>query len=99
MADNCSSAAYVIGDWHDGTTDVSDLNIRLRINGESDQTGTSKAILGHPLNALVALTELVEKYNVTVKAGQVVLAGAATSAVYLNAGDQIEGITDVFRNC
>ncbi len=91
IADNCSSSAYVIGEWHPPATNIQELNIQLQINKEVVQTGTSTAILGNPLLSLVEIAKMMERYGFVIPAGSVVLAGAATSAVYLKAGDQIEG--------
>lgn len=91
VADNCSSAAYIIGDWLDPKTAVQDLSIILTINGKDAQTGNSNAILGNPLESLVEISRMLAKYGETVEAGSTILAGAATSAVHIHEGDQIEG--------
>ena len=91
VADNCSSTAYVLGDWLPSTTSVQNLSIRLVINGEISQSGNSNAILGNPIESLVEMSRMASKYGVSVEASQVILAGAATSAVYLQIGDKVEG--------
>jgi len=91
VADNCSSSAYVIGDWLDPSTAVQDLKIALKINNEEVKTGNSKAILGNPLESLVEISKMVVQYEETIEAGSIILAGAATAAVHIHSGDEIEG--------
>ena len=89
VADNCSSAAYMIGEWLPSLTDVQGLHITLQLNGETVQTGNSHAILGNPLQSIVEISKMMVKYGEVVQAGDIILAGAATSAIYINAGDRI----------
>ncbi len=91
IADNCSSSAYVLGEWLPPTTPLQNLDIALVINKKISQTGHSNAILGNPLASLVEMAKMARKYNLEIKPGQVILAGAATSAVYIHEGDKIEG--------
>jgi 2-oxo-3-hexenedioate decarboxylase len=90
IADNCSSSAYILGDWKDKNIDVSDLNIALHLNGELVETGNSSAILGDPLQSLVEAIRLAVQYKVVLKKDMIVLAGAATPAIFLNPKDSIE---------
>ncbi len=92
VADNCSSAAYVLGDWLAFDTNIQNLNIEMRINENTVQTGNSNAILGNPLESLVEASKMMEKYQEVIPEGAIVLAGAATPAVYINEGDQIKAI-------
>lgn len=89
IADNCSSAAFVVGDWHAPDTDIADLKIELSINKEVVQSGSSKAILGNPWESLVEASRLSIKYKEPIKKGMIILAGAATPAVYIKQGDAI----------
>ena len=95
VADNCSSSAYKIGKWHSKEYRVSDLNIRMLINNEPVVEGNSNAILGNPWESLVEISKMTEKYGFTIKAGEIVLAGAATAAQYLKPGMEILGEFDV----
>ncbi|WP_020566699.1 2-keto-4-pentenoate hydratase [Neolewinella persica] len=92
IADNCSSAAYVIGDWMPPNTPFGAQGITLKINGEVAQQGNSNAILGNPLASLVEIARILHENGEVIESGAVILAGAATSAVYLQAGDRVEGL-------
>lgn len=90
IADNCSSAAFTIGEWKSPETPVQDLAISLQIDGNVIHQGNSNAILGNPLESLVAATRLATENGVQIPAGAIILAGAATPAVYLEAGQLVE---------
>lgn len=80
IADNTSAAAFVVGGWQP-VTDVADLDVRLVVDGTDVETGSTAAILGHPMRALEELVDLAAKYGIALRAGDVILAGAATAAV------------------
>lgn len=86
IADNASSAGFVLGHWHPPDTDIGNVPIVLSLSGVSRETGTSAAILGHPLNALVAAGRIAAARGIATAAGDVVLAGAATAAIPLSQG-------------
>lgn len=90
IADNCSAAAYVLGDWKDYQgEDLSSLGVVLSQNGEAKHYGSTKAILGHPFQSLLALIELLKKRKRGLKRGEIILTGAATPAISVQEGDQI----------
>jgi 2-oxo-3-hexenedioate decarboxylase len=80
IADNTSAAAFVVGPWQ-SMRDVADLPVRLVVDGTDAEVGSTSAILGHPLRALEELGPLARKYGIALRAGGVILAGAATAAV------------------
>lgn len=96
VADNCSSSAYVIGDWHSPETAIQDLQITLSINHTTVQNGNSKAILGNPLESLIEMSKMSVKYNESISTGKIILAGAATSAEYVKSGDHVQANFDGF---
>ncbi|MFJ9084354.1 2-keto-4-pentenoate hydratase [Streptomyces sp. NPDC102384] len=84
IADNTSAAAYVIGAWQP-LQDVDDLEVRLE-TPETTATGSTAAILGAPTQALHALVDMCRRHRIPLRAGDVVLAGAATAAVPFTEG-------------
>jgi|SRR5699024_1237791 len=97
VADNCSSTGYVIGKWQDlDIKNIADLEISLKINDKIVEKGNSAAILDNPLQSVVELSRLASEAGLTVKKGQVILAGAATAAVYLKNNDKIESELENF---
>lgn len=90
IADNCSSSGFVVGEWHDVDTPIGDLKMDLIIEGEVVQSGSSKAILGDPWESAVAATRLCAQYGQVIPEGSYIMAGAATSAVYLEKNQTVK---------
>ena len=91
VADNTSACRYVLSEGVPvGDLDLGDLAIELRIGVRERLQGSSRAILDHPLNSLARLAAMLDQHGEGLSAGQTVLAGAATAAVYVEAGDHVE---------
>lgn len=86
VADNCSSTGYVLGTWHDLNTNISSLKIDLFENNVLVESATAAAILDNPLQSVVELSRLMFENSIQVKKGDVILAGAATAAIFLKPG-------------
>ncbi|SNT22857.1 2-oxo-3-hexenedioate decarboxylase [Actinomadura meyerae] len=80
IADNASSAAFVVGDWRPTGVGLGDLAVRLAVGGTVVESGSTSAILGHPDRALPALLKIARRQGMPLRAGYVVLAGGATAA-------------------
>jgi 2-oxo-3-hexenedioate decarboxylase len=94
IADNTSAARYAVGPWTAlrGPGDAAalgDLAVDLEVDGRIAESGSTAAILGHPIEALRRLTGLAARYGHPLTAGTIVLAGAATSAVPLPAAGTV----------
>ena len=96
IADNCSSCAFVPGPVipNPSGVDVSRLKMTLEIDGKEVQTGSSEAIYGHPAQSLSALCAMLEERGQYLKAGSIVLAGAATQAVALKPGSRVRAVVE-----
>lgn len=90
IADNSSSAGFVVGNWARADTDIANLGMVLSIDGRPRETGSSAAILGHPVRALVAAARMVAESGETLQPGDIVLAGAATAAIPMEAGQAVQ---------
>lgn len=92
VADNCSSSRYILGRQVFSPRDVAigDLEMVMSINGKPAQSARSSAISGHPVRSLVQLCELLAERGLSLPAGSVVLAGAATQAVAMEPGMRVE---------
>ena len=91
VADNASSAHFVLGDIKKkpNEIDLGGLTLRLAIDGEVVAEGLSSAIYGHPARSLAAQAALLAPRGEGLKAGQIVLAGGATAAVAIEPGQKI----------
>ncbi|MER7928723.1 4-oxalocrotonate decarboxylase [Streptomyces sp. NPDC096057] len=87
VADNTSAARYVIGMWAPlDPLALGNLGVALRVDGQDTAFGSTSAILGHPMRTLTRLQALGGRLGLRLRAGAVVLAGAATAAVPLPLG-------------
>jgi 2-oxo-3-hexenedioate decarboxylase len=89
VADNCSSAAYCIGEWQDLQEDICDLPIALMANNKVLEQGRSSAILNNPLQPIIELSRLASKVGVEIAPGHIILAGAATKHIPLLKNNEI----------
>ena len=89
VADNSSSSALVLGAWVEPAFDLGNLRMELAIDGEIRQTGSSAAILGHPIESLINAARLVAERGESLRPGDIVMAGAATAAEPLAPGQHV----------
>jgi 2-oxo-3-hexenedioate decarboxylase len=81
IADNTSAAAFAVGAWQPLDGDLGNRAVVFEAGGAVAETGSTAAILGHPLRALAALDRLAREHAIPVRPGDVILAGAATAAI------------------
>jgi len=92
IADNCSSSGFVLGEVirSPSEVDLGNLGMMMEISGKGSQFGSSAAIYGHPAESLAELCRMLHARGLPgLKAGMIVLAGGATEAVMLEAGDRV----------
>ena len=83
IADNASSAGWVLGESRVSPKDIDIRNIDavLTNHGEVVAEGRSDAVLGNPVTAVAWLARKVESFGVRLKAGDIVLPGSCTRAI------------------
>lgn len=89
VADNCSSAGLVVGSFSHLPDDLRDLvnrGVAMRFNGRAMQLGSTGAILGNPLRSIVQASQLLARSEMSLPAGSLIMAGAATAAEALQPG-------------
>jgi len=94
IADNCSSSALVLGNWESPELDISNLNISLSFDSEEVASGNSNAILGNPWESVIAASRLCAQYGQALPAGSIIMAGAATKAVYMKKDSSVKASID-----
>ncbi len=90
VADNCSSAGLVVGAWSRRFEALDNAGVRMRINGRDAQVGSTAAILGQPLRSVVQASRLLHEAGMSLPAGSLIMAGAATAAEALAPGMTVE---------
>ncbi len=90
IADNASSAGYVLGTERVSPKDIDikSIDAVLTRNGEVVAEGRSDAVLGNPVTAVAWLARKVDSFGVRLRAGDIVLPGSCTRAIDARPGDQ-----------
>lgn len=91
IADNSSSSDFVVGPWVKDFKNIDLINLRMEmfVDGKPVQTGISKDISGDPVASVIQLCALLAERDQVLKAGSIVLAGAATAAEMLKSGMKV----------
>lgn len=92
IADNASSGLYVLGDTYVSPNkhDLSKLKMDLYKNGRFINSGTGADVLGNPAICVAWLANRLAHYNISLKAGEVILSGALSEAIEGEIGDVFE---------
>jgi len=85
IADNTSAAGFVVGPWQPLPPAVDGLDVRLLVDDEVVESGSTAAILGDPREAFAEALRLAG----TLEDDWIVLAGAATAAVPVVPGQTV----------
>jgi 2-keto-4-pentenoate hydratase len=96
IADNASSAGYVLGAdrVRPDELDLRQIEARLLCNGAEVASGRSDAVLGNPVTAVAWLARKVASFGVTLEAGHVILPGSVHRAIDVRPGDEFEAVFD-----
>ena len=92
VADNASSARYVVGTQRtplDGV-DLVLAGMSLKKNGRVASTGAGAACLGNPVSAVAWLANTLSRLGTPLRPGEIVLSGALGPVVPVDAGDFFE---------
>lgn len=89
VADNASSGYYVLGGK---PTNIEDIDLKLigmalYQNGEVANTGVGAAALGNPAACVAWLANRLADYDISLKAGEVILSGALSGMIVAKRGD------------
>lgn len=92
VADNASSAAFVLGSRPVALDQLDLVNCKMVMTraGEVVSQGVGKACLANPLNAAIWLADEMVRRGRPLKAGDVVLTGALGPMVVVQAGDEFQ---------
>ena len=102
IADNASAAYYVLGKTKLLPQEVNYKNTFMRLHKKNKQTeslineGYSSAVLGDPRLAVAWLANKLSHYGLTLKAGEVILSGAFTTAHPIKKADYFKAIFSDF---
>ncbi|MED0680372.1 2-keto-4-pentenoate hydratase [Aneurinibacillus thermoaerophilus] len=91
IADNCSSARFVVGSkWMSPAgLDLGNLGMIMSKNGELSTVGAGAAVLGHPATSVAWAVNKLGEIGKGLKKGDIVLSGAISEAISFQPGDSI----------
>ena len=90
VADNASGARAVVGTGVDPAgLDLAAVACTVTLGGRTVAEGTSDAVLGSPVTALVWLANTLGERGTVLRAGSVVLSGSITAAFDVGDGDEV----------
>jgi 2-keto-4-pentenoate hydratase len=91
IADNACNAAWVksalLKNWRG--IDLATQAVKVMVNGKVVREGSGSAVLGHPLNALLWLSNSLNSGGVGLRAGQYITTGVTTEVYMAERGDRI----------
>jgi len=89
IADNASSGFFVLGNQlaKIDEVDLEMVGMVLLKNGEVMNTGVGAAALGNPIHCVAWLANRIADFDLSLKAGEVILSGALSAAVEAKEGD------------
>lgn len=90
VADNASSGLFVIGDQKTPIENLHLPSIQMELlqNGNVINKGTGAAALGNPAACVAWLANRLADYQISLKAGEIILSGALSGMVTVEKGDQ-----------
>lgn len=91
VADNASSGMFVLGSDRVKLDDFepADVEMVLTKDGSVASTGTGRACLGDPLEAVLWLARAARQYGSPLRGGDVVLSGALGPMIPVSAGSEV----------
>jgi 2-keto-4-pentenoate hydratase len=91
VADNGSSAKVVVGNKRSKIVgiDLRSLGMVMYNHDEMISTGSGAAALGHPAHAIAWLANKLLEFDISLKAGELILPGALCAALTVKEGDVI----------
>lgn len=89
VADNGSAAKFVVGGRMKliGDIDMQMTGMAMEKNGELIGSGVTAEVWGNPAASVAWLANKLSEFDIELKAGSIVMAGAVTAAVPAQAGD------------
>ena len=90
VADNASSGLYVLGGRPKklADIDIKQIGMSFHKNNVLQNTGVGAAALGNPAKCVAWLANKLSTYDITLKAGEIILSGALSAAVEAEPGDE-----------
>jgi 2-oxopent-4-enoate/cis-2-oxohex-4-enoate hydratase len=92
IADNASCGVFVLGDARVAprSLDLAAVKLELNRNGALAVSGLGLAVQGHPAEAVAWLANMLGRFGVPFRKGEIILSGALAAMVPIAAGDRFD---------
>jgi 2-keto-4-pentenoate hydratase len=96
IADNAWNAGIVLGppvtDWR--SLDLAAVRGTMRINGQIVGEGQGRDVMGHPLEALTWLANILAARGQSLAEGMVIITGSIVSTKFVHPGDTVQAVVE-----
>nr|WP_091662536.1 fumarylacetoacetate hydrolase family protein [Alteribacillus iranensis] len=94
IADNASSGLFILGNNKRSLNEIDLVEEEMVFykNDEEMNRGKGSAALGNPAYCVAWLANKLSEYDITLKAGEIILSGALSAAVDAAPGDQFKAV-------
>jgi 2-oxo-3-hexenedioate decarboxylase len=91
VADNASSARFILSrlSFSPSQYNWDEMDVVMKKNNQVVQVGRSSAVLGHPVQSIIKLVQMLSASGLGVQPGSWVLTGGMTEAVQVENGDHL----------
>lgn len=91
ISDNAANGGIIMGGrpMRPDSIDLRWVGALLYKNGVIEESGVAAAVLNHPANGIAWLAKKYANFGLSLKAGEVILAGSFTSPIKVKSGDSI----------
>ena len=91
ISDNAANGGIIMGGraMKPDAIDMRWVGALLYKNGVIEESGVAAAVLNHPANGIVWLAKKYASFGLSLKAGEIILAGSFTSPIKVKSGDTI----------
>ncbi|QQS67748.1 MAG: fumarylacetoacetate hydrolase family protein [Chlorobiota bacterium] len=101
ISDNTSATKFVLGNERIkvSKSSLANLKIILKIDNQDVEVGNTSDVLEDPINSLCELSMMLEKNNLVLLKGFVILTGGATAAHSVKHGDLVSTVVESVGDC
>jgi 2-oxo-3-hexenedioate decarboxylase len=92
VADNASSAKFLLSDqtYSQNQFEWDQIPVMMKLNDKTVQKGISSAVMGHPIQSVIELVQMLSRTGYSIEPGMVVLTGGITEAIHISSGDLLK---------
>ncbi len=92
FAGNAQQRAFVTGEFRplSPETDLAEIEVAVSVNGTEQERAFGREVLGSPVNSVVWLAEMLDRYGHALKPGDLIMSGSFTKQYPVTKGDRVK---------